>query len=76
MGQIKMKREDTRKYEESVCNIEQIAGTLYDIQKYLTFIHAFRGCDTTSAIFGKEKLSIFQYFNKIIFQRKEKKEVW
>ena len=55
MGQIKMKIEGTRKYKELVCDIGQIANTLGDIQKYLTFIYAFGGCDTTSAIFGQGK---------------------
>ena len=60
MGQIKMKREGTRKYRESARDIGQIASSLGNIQKYMTFIHAFGGCNTTSAIFGQGKLSILR----------------
>ena len=56
MGQIKMKSDGTRKCKESVRDIGQIVSTLGDIQKYLTVIHAFRGC----FIFGQEKLSILR----------------
>ena len=56
MGQIKMKSDGTRKCKESVRDIGQIASTLGDIQKYLTVVHAFRGC----FIFGQEKLSILR----------------
>lgn len=44
MGQIKMKSDGTRKCKDSVRDIGQIASTLGDIQKYLTVVHAFRGC--------------------------------
>ena len=60
MGQIKMKSEGTRKYRESARDISQIASSLGDIQKHMTFIHAFGVCDTTSAIFGQGKLSILR----------------
>ena len=60
MRQIKMKSKSTRKYKKSGRDVGQIASTLGDIQKYLTFIHAFGGCDTTSAIFGQGKLSILR----------------
>ena len=60
MRQIKMKSKGTRKCKKSVRDVGQIASTLGDIQKYLAFIHAFGGCDTTSAIFGQGKLSILR----------------
>ena len=72
-GQIKMKSEDTRKYKESVRNIEQIVSTLYDIQNYLTLYTNFEGVILRLPYSGKKN---FQYFNNITFQRKEKKEVW
>ena len=60
MGQIKIKSEGTHKYKKSVCDIGQIESTLGDNQKYLIFMHAFGGCDTTSVIFGQGKLSILR----------------
>ena len=70
MGQIKMKSEGTRKYRESAHDIGQIASSLGNIQKYMTFIHAFGGCDTTSAIFGQGKLINI----KTTCQQKQKKK--
>ena len=60
MGQIKMQSEGTRKYKVSVRDIRKITSTLGDIQKFLTFIRAFGGYDTTSVIFGEGKLSILE----------------
>ena len=59
-GQIKLKNEGTRKYKDSVRDIEQIASTLGDIQKYFIFIHTFGWGDTTSAIFGQGKVPILR----------------
>ena len=59
-AEIKIKSADTGKYKDLVRDMGQIPSTLNDIQKYLTFIHAFGGCETTSAIFGQGKLSILR----------------
>ena len=37
---------------------------IVDIKKYLLFLHAFTGCDSTSAIFGKGKVSLLKLFRK------------
>ena len=39
-------------------NISELAKCLTSLCNYLTFIHAFEGCDTTSATFGVGKLVI------------------
>ena len=36
----------------------------------MTFIHAFGGCDTTSAVYGQGKLSILRLLDKNIDARK------
>ena len=72
MGQIKIKSEGTHKYKKSVCDIGQIESTLGDNQKYLIFMHAFGGCDTTSVIFGQGKLSIL----RLLSSKNKKKEIW
>lgn len=64
MGCILMKNEATRKHAESVRDVGKICESLGDICKYITFIHAFGGCDTTSAIFGQGKLSILKLIKK------------
>ena len=64
MGRITMKSEATRKFSESVRDVGKIAECLGEICKYITFIHAFGGCDTTSAIFGQGKLSIMKLIGK------------
>ena len=34
-------------------NVKEIQDTLGEIKQYILFIHAFTGCDTTSAIYNK-----------------------
>ena len=36
-------------------NVKEIQDTLGEIKQYILFIHAFTGCDTTSAIYNKGK---------------------
>ena len=60
IAQMKIKSAGTGKYKTLVRDIGKIPDTSSDIQKYLTFIHVFGGCDTTSAIFGEGKLSILR----------------
>ena len=64
MGHITMKSEATKKHGESVRDVGKIAECLGNIRKYITFSHAFGGCDTTSAIFGLGKLSILRLIGK------------
>ena len=72
MGQLKIKREGTCKYKESVCDIGQIVSILGYIQKNLTFIPVFGGCDTTSVIFRQGKLSIL----RLLSSKNKKKRSW
>ena len=60
MGRITMKCEGSKRHMESVRDIGKMAESLRDVRKYLTFIHAFGGCDTTSATFGLGKISILK----------------
>ena len=64
MGETEMKSEATRKYSETVRNIRQMAESLGEVRKYITLIHAFSGCDTTSALFGQGKISILRLLQK------------
>ena len=45
-------------------NISELAKCLTGLCNYLTFIHAFEGCDTTSATFGVGKMMIMEYVEK------------
>ena len=69
MGQIKLQSEGTRKYKVSVRDIRKITSTLGDIQKFLTFIRAFGGYDTTCHIRRRKAVNI-----RITFEQKQKKK--
>ena len=56
MGQIIMRTEVTKKPKAIECDTGVIAECIGDVRKYLTFVHAFGGCDTTSAVYGQGKL--------------------
>ena len=56
MGQIIMRTEATTKPKAIECDPGVIAECIGDVRKYLTFVHAFGGCDTTSAVYGQGKL--------------------
>ena len=64
MGKITMKSEATRKQNEVRRDIEQYSSCLGDIRKYITLIHAFAGCDTTSSIYGHGKMRILRLLQK------------
>ena len=64
MGHIIMKCEGTRKHPEVTRNIRELAKCVPDLCSYLTFIHAFGGCDTTSATFGVGKMAIMKQVEK------------
>ena len=59
MGSMRMRCEGTKKYSKITRNIGELAKCLTQI-KYLTYIHAFRGCDTTSATYELGKISIMK----------------
>ena len=65
MGQIIRTTETTKNYKAIECGIGVIAKCLGIVRKYLTFVHAFGRSDTTSAVYGQGKLSIFKLFGKI-----------
>ena len=46
-----------------------MSSSLKPILEFLTFLHAFTGCDTTSATFGFGKVSIMQALEKKKFIR-------
>ena len=64
MGQIIMKTEATKKHEAIERDIGVIEECVGDVRKYLTFVHAFGGCDTISAVYGHDKLSILKLLEK------------
>ena len=63
MGSMTMKCEGIKKYSQITCNIGEMGKCLAHI-KYLTFIRAFGGCDTTSATYGLGKISIMKEIEK------------
>ena len=64
MGQIIMRTEATKKHKAVERDIGVIAECIGDVGKYLTFVHAFGGCDTTSAVYGQGKLWISKLLEK------------
>ena len=71
MGQIIMKAEATKKHKAIERDIGVNAKCIGDIRKYLTFVHAFSECDTTSAVQGQSKLSILKLLKKSKAAREE-----
>ena len=71
MGQTIMRTEATKKYKVIERDFGVIAECIGDVRKYLTFVHAFGGCDTTSAIYGQSKLSILKLLEKSKAAREE-----
>ena len=47
-----MKCESNKRHKQTIRDIGMVAESLDDVCKYLTLIHAFGECDTTSASFG------------------------
>jgi hypothetical protein len=45
-------------------NIKDVNPKIEEIKEYLLFIHAMSGCDTTSAPFGKGKISMLNLVKK------------
>ena len=64
IGKITTKSEATRKQNEVRRDIEQYSSCLGDIRKYITLIHAFAGCDTTSSIYRHGKMRILRLLQK------------
>ena len=60
-----MKTEATKNHKAIECDIGVIAACIGHVEKYLTFAHAFGGCDTTSAVYGQVKLSILKLLEKL-----------
>ena len=55
-----MKSEATKRHKAIERDISNITDCTDVVRKYLTLVHAFSGCDTTSAVNGKVKLSILK----------------
>lgn len=49
-----------------ITNIKQLQDKISPMQLSILFCHAFSGCDTTSAIYKKGKLSVFRVLEKSI----------
>ena len=64
MWKITMKCKAKRKQNEVRRDIEQYSSCIGDIRKYITLIHAFVGCDTTSSIYGQGKMKILRLLQK------------
>ena len=45
-------------------NVRDAEVGIQDIKEHLLFLHAFTGCDSTSATFGKGKVSVVKLFRK------------
>ena len=72
MGQIIMKTEATKKKHKAIeCDIGVTVECIGDVRKYLTFIHAFGGCDNTSAVYGQRKPSKLKLLEKLKAAREE-----
>ena len=59
-----MKCDGNKRHKESIPDIGKMTESLGDVRKYLTFIHAFGGCDTRSATFDLGKMSILKLIEK------------
>ena len=59
MGEMARKPEAARKHKEI-----DITDCIGDIRKYLTLVHAFSGCDTTSSVYAQGKLPILKLLEK------------
>ena len=71
MGNIIMRTEAMKKHKAIERDIGVIAECIGDVRKYLTFVHAFGGCDTTSAVYGQSKLLILKLLEKSKVTREE-----
>ena len=66
-----MKTEVTKKHKAIERDIGVIAECIGNVKKYLTFVYAFSGCDTTSVVYGQGKLSILKLLEKSKTAREE-----
>ena len=65
MGDIFMKSEPKKYQSMKLVNIKTIAQSLdRNVMKNLLFIHAWGGCDTTSAIFNQGKTAVMKLVKK------------
>ena len=71
MGNIIMRVEATKKHRAIERDIGVISECIDNVRKYLTFVHVFGGCDTTSAVYGQGKLSILTLLKKSKAAREE-----
>ena len=55
-----MRTEATKKHNAIELDIGVIPEWTGDVRKYLTFVHVFDRCDTTSAVYGQGKLLILK----------------
>ena len=71
IGQKFMKTEATKKHKSIEGDTAVIAECLGHVRNYLIFVHAFSGCDTTSAVYGRGKLLILKLLEKSKAAREE-----
>ena len=61
MAAVYMRSEPKKQQNLKLLNIQELAGNLKpSVRRNLLFIHAWAGCDTTSAIFNHGKTSILR----------------
>ena len=66
---ICFRTDGTRKNSAKNQSIREMSSSLKPILEFLTFLHAFTGCDTTSATFGFGEVSIMRALEKKKFIR-------
>ena len=66
-----MRTEATKKHKAIERDIGVISECIGDARKYLTFVHAFGGCNTTSAVYAQGKLFRLKLLEKSKAAREE-----
>ena len=66
-----IKHEARKKQNAIERDIGNTVECIGDVRKYLTLVHAFGGCDTTSGVYGLVKLSILNVLGKSEAERRK-----
>ena len=60
IGEITINSEATKNYKAIKCDIVNTAERISNVRKYLNLVHAFDECNTTSAAYEQDKLSVLE----------------
>lgn len=71
MRERNIKHEARKKQNAIERDIGNTVECIGDVRKYLTLVHAFDGCDTTSGVYGLVKLSILKVWGKSKVERRK-----